>query len=481
MKTIRGYMWVPIALSLALAGVVAQSGRQQVPSRMDALADQAPGVPPEFAADILLRLAKHPDVKDKKWKICKVEEAFSLAARAQHPYKRVGGKHTDTRESRQSWDHGFDSLSLRCRAIDQMLELDTSRARALFEEIRIPELPAPQCHEALVPNIDIYYATFSHVLSQAFSAGDRVKGRDVEAIQERIQSIRSPIQIAPMVAVLLIGVRTSRQEELLSSLAASLGRLYTTDRQFAMCESQISGLLFQLQAAKLDVTPWIPAVRDLLVRQYTRPRCGDRSSSTDLPEGAREFNTFLEKFTHGLPADLSLPITSAEVRPSGISDSCRVTEFWQSADAKVIRQALTRLALRSENPRRAWSDSERTSSEWDAKRLELVKLLDGWHEGIEDATSLYHMKVDTYAVLSVLTPEGESREDAISKSLSFIEQNYGRIDDRSEWFTGFTALLDRVSISQQRSRLTEILHRSRNPVILLYAQWLDLAPHGRPL
>lgn len=477
-------MLFPVLLGLLMAGAVAQRRGEEAPLQLQALADQANGVPPEFSADILLKVAGHPGAHAKNWKIEKIEDAFTVAAGAQNAYKRIGGKHTDTRESRQGWDHGLDTLSLRCRAVEQMLDVDPTRARGLFERTKIPELPNPACNEALVADIGIYYKILFRVLQQGFSRSDRAEGRDTAAIEEQIRLMRWPCQIAPLADVILRGADSSRKQQLLSLLATSLQRVTTTDRQFAACETEIWSLLYRLRDAQAELSVWNVAIRDLLVRHYTQPRCPDRVSSDDLPEAAKELNAFLERLRHdrSLPENETHPIASSEVTPKEIAGSFKLTEFWQSPDAARILAGLRWLHHGNRGlpgPQRFWSDSERASADWEAKRVEVVKLLDSWHEDSEDAASVYHMKVDAYLTLAELTPEGQRRENALAELISTIEIYYHRLENRAEWFTGFAKLLQRMAQRGERSKLSESLKRSRNPVLSLYAGWLEIDSSGR--
>jgi hypothetical protein len=52
------------------------------------LTDRARSLPPEFAADALLRTAGSSTVTDVKWKREILEDAFNLAASAQEPFAR---------------------------------------------------------------------------------------------------------------------------------------------------------------------------------------------------------------------------------------------------------------------------------------------------------------------------------------------------------------------------------------------------------
>ncbi|MEN6605283.1 MAG: hypothetical protein ABFD86_22965 [Bryobacteraceae bacterium] len=487
-KFCRRWPWFLTVLALVPGGALAQTRSEKVPLQIQVLADRAAGVPPEFSADILLKLAGDPDVRDRDWKIRTIEDAFGRSMGAQNAYRLLGGRHTATREYRQSWDHGLDMLSLQCRAVELMLDLDSGRARTLFERIRLPELPAPKCRDALVADLSNFYTTFSLVLQGGFSASDRKKWRDIEAIEEQIRQMRSPIQIAPMTKVILTApvVSPEQKQRLLTTLAAvvSQPRLLTTDRQFAVYEGGIWALLYDLRNAHADLTDWIPAIRSLLVRQYAQPRCADHSMRDGLPEAAVEFNAFLDKLKRGLPfaAVPVHPIADAEIQPSEVAGSMELTELWQSADGAKILDRLRWLHHGNRGltgPNRLWSASERSAMEWDAKCREALKLLDEMKEGegAAEAAAVYHRKTTAYANILKLTPEGKIRENAAATLLAVLEHYYFRIENRSEWFSGFVTLQETALSKGGDSRLKAEIKQSKNPVISLYAAWLELTPH----
>jgi hypothetical protein len=485
--------WSLLALSLVPSGAIAQAieagaKTDKVPRAIQALADRAAGAPPEFSADILLKLAGHPDVHDKAWRIRVIEDAFAIAANAQNPYKRVGSSNTDTLDARQSWDHGLDALSLQCRAVESMLGVDPKQARDLFDRITLRQLPRPECREALSPDISGYYKTLTLILGGAYSAAERAKGRDIEALESQIQLAGAPSQIAPLARVILTApVNTTERQRLLSALAVALPRLSTSDRQFRACEYDLSNVSYEIQRqAPAALAVWAPAMREFLVRQYRIPRCGDHHDSKDgLPETASEFNAFLEKLKseQASVSNTVKPITKDEARPSEVADSMQVVMFWQSDAARKILSALKWLTHGNRDlpdSQRFWTDAERATTEWEARRLELLKLLDDWNEGSEDAAALYHMKASAYSLLAKLTPEGKARDNALTIFLSFLDQNYSQIENHSEWFTEFALFRDQMHYRKEDSRMLNPMKQASSPVIPLYAGWLEIAPPESP-
>src|SRR5450759_1492864 len=112
-------MWTMTAV-LLLAVHVPETAKR--PVEIGALVDRARGVPAEFTADALLRLADSKAVRGSEWKKELIEEAFAAAARAQHRTERIGEYLTDSRYGPAALGvgTGLDTISLQARAVSAM-------------------------------------------------------------------------------------------------------------------------------------------------------------------------------------------------------------------------------------------------------------------------------------------------------------------------------------------------------------------------
>src|SRR6266545_3316727 len=97
---------------LLLMLVQEQAVNPQRPKEVLGLVDQARGLPPEFSADTLLRIAGSQLITETRWKRELIEETFRTGSHAPLPFRRRGGLHTDTRPSHEAWDHGMEALTL---------------------------------------------------------------------------------------------------------------------------------------------------------------------------------------------------------------------------------------------------------------------------------------------------------------------------------------------------------------------------------
>ena len=152
---------LPLAFACA-AGVlaaglhVAAQGRPDRDADLRLLAMDANGVPPEFSADALLRIAGSGRVTDKEWQRYLLDEAFMRAYGAQEQYRRTTTQSipADSRQGadRQASDTALTRVSLQIRVVQLMLYVDASHARELFEWIELGLAPGT-CANPLVPAV----------------------------------------------------------------------------------------------------------------------------------------------------------------------------------------------------------------------------------------------------------------------------------------------------------------------------------------
>ncbi len=83
-----------IGMGLAAQEAAIPPAGEEKPKRpLDTLAlvDQARGLPPEFGADLLLKLAASPVIGEVAWKRELIEEAFTAGKQAQLPFRGLPG------------------------------------------------------------------------------------------------------------------------------------------------------------------------------------------------------------------------------------------------------------------------------------------------------------------------------------------------------------------------------------------------------
>src|SRR5581483_4328848 len=217
--------WLAVLLQLSGTGSTSLSH----PPEAAALIDRARSLPPEFSADILLRLAGSRLIRDRKWKQEVIEDAFVFGAHAQLPYLQHGESSSDTRSARAVSDNGLDTLTLQTRAVEAMLALDHQRAAAMFDEIALPRVPPLACTDVLIPDLSAYYRTATVVFERGFTKAQREKEEDVAFLDRIAGAVQSPPQVAPALKLILTAKLSDEQRLALAGrFAAALGQVNET-------------------------------------------------------------------------------------------------------------------------------------------------------------------------------------------------------------------------------------------------------------
>src|SRR5579863_3639162 len=153
LTNVRGSVAPRLAVLLLIPAVFAAEP-QKLPGALQSIADLATTAPPEFAADALLRIVESGKLADRNARRALVEQAFGLAASAKFGVRMNGlpGTVTDTASGSlsQAYALKLDVSSLQSRAVEDLLPLDASKARELFEQIVKPTLAPLTCDDALV-------------------------------------------------------------------------------------------------------------------------------------------------------------------------------------------------------------------------------------------------------------------------------------------------------------------------------------------
>src|SRR5215472_2061098 len=118
--------------------VTAQDQRPRRDAAIEFLEADAAGVPPEFEADVLIRLSQLPKV-DRTWRREMLDTAYERAYAAPEQYRRSTNQQipADSRQGAQLFAYGtaLTRVTLQIRAVQLMARIEPLHARDLFEWI----------------------------------------------------------------------------------------------------------------------------------------------------------------------------------------------------------------------------------------------------------------------------------------------------------------------------------------------------------
>lgn len=484
----------------ACAGVQAAE-QPKHPPEIEALADRARSLPPEFAADALIRIAESGKVADRNWKRGLLEDAFTFAAGAQQPYKRraaVGGG-TDARSgfTVRAFTQDLDACSLQCRAVNAMLALDAGKARELFNEIPPPRIPRLECEDALVYDVSAFYETLTKIVNTTFTAKELREEEHVAFAVRFLAGISSPAQVAPAAKMLAgLHVNPAQLEALTQSFSGALKGLSGDDRSFSWTVgpdsplgSAIALLAETLKRQGISNYALLEGYRGYLANHFSGNRCELLLSSSSLitpggtppnpgfPEAATFFNDKLR--AESFPPDIALAaLTPDDLKPAKTEGGMKREAGWDSQEMTGLVTKYRRLVFGEGG--QPYSPEQKDGVEWRSQLDDYMGALASWTGNQSgDAADYFRQKCLLYTNLIGLVPNGRERDSVLRSLLAFLKQNSFQNENRIEWFYAVNSLLARVATDPRGlAQLAAEMRECDDPVISLYASLEGLIPRS---
>jgi hypothetical protein len=424
-----------LVLVLLLAGLL-NAETPKLPEPYLSIAGLAYGAPPEIAADALLRMAEYGKLADRDLRRDLIEQAFRLAASAKFSVRLQGlpGSTTDTRSGSLSQSYGLklDTLSLQSRAVRDLLPLDQSKARELFQDIARPTLAQLACDDALVYEVSDYYQTLGAVASAGFTPKERAKEEHVSFLLDYLSQAAAPA-LAPLASVIQgAGVTPQQREILWARFNGLLENLQPDDRSYSASLAALSRLSAPEMQASLE--------------RFRQKSHGCESDSV-APNGAK--NTPQSKTATGTP---------------------KLERYWQSPAAQQLLQAGQKLRFGPQ--RNLLTDAERAAPQWQQQLADYLGQLSAWTPDQEKSEAdYYHQKCAVYQSLVELIPPGPQHDKLLEDYIDFISNSNLYRQSPSEWFLGPLDLLERVqSGSPGPTKVLDAFLASGNPALAVEAR-----------
>lgn len=454
-----------LAVMLAAGATVLGQERRTRDAQIDKLIADARAVPAEFSADALIRLAGFPQVSTAT-KVELLDEAFQRAHSARDDYRLSARPELpdDSRQGaqRQAFATGLNRVSLQSRAVQQMAFIDPPRGRERFEWIDL-NVSAASCDGPLVPAVDDYYTALGYIARTTFGS-DRAAA--LWFLEFHLWRAHLPSEL-PAVARAMQRFRPKPDEAayIESALRVIMQGARADPRGFSTASLDIVQRMADLQKADRDngIGGWdiMVSLRDYLTTQLKGPRCAD---SITEPLTAPAFNTALTL----LDADYAVkPIDGASLKPSGLLAPARIDYYWQSPEARRLREAWIQLRGRDRTPVPL---AVRVTSAWRDQAERLLTSIQQWTGLREPAPRDYlYQKSVLLMGLIELMPQSPVRVSALRALVEFLRHEDNDRNLRSLWFAMLRRLLE-MARGAERSQILTALEESQHPVMSLYAR-----------
>lgn len=479
-----------VLLGLCLAVAAAAAGKD--PAGFDALVESANGVAAEFSADALIRLAQAEEAGPARRREL-LEEAFRRAAGAQQPLKRraiLAPRNGPSGFLDRAYAQELDANSLQCRAVRAMLPLDRKKARELFREIPVPQLPRLTCDDPLVYDLSLYYETLAEVVKTAFTPAEAAGDEPFKLVTDYVRGLTSPAQVAPLARLLATApLKPAQTEALVMTFAGALKDFAGDDRSFTFSITRAGRLgprIAELAAAcaKLGIatTPLVEGYRAYLVRHLGGDRCGESADQPGISFGIKlnaDEELALDPvrfFNEKLRSDPVKPIAADEIVPGKVAGAAGGLRSCESPECRNLAKLYTGLVLGPNGM--PYGPDLKAGSEWQAKVKEYLAALAAWKDDpAASAAEQFQQKCLFYSDVMNLVPNSADRLAVLRSFLDFLKQNSFQRENRIEWFLPVNSLIARVSLDPVGlSDLLRDLRNSGDPVITLYTQLEERVP-----
>ena len=450
----------------------------QAPRRdpaVEILAADAAGLPPELAADALIRIAASPRVADNAWKRELLTEAFFHAYGARDGYRRSTPQAIppDTRQGARIFAYAtsLNRVSLQARAAQLMAYVDPERARELFGWIDLDLAPAV-CDDVVAPAVDEYYSALT-LLARTTFGDDRVAA--LRFFELFLWRARLPSEI-PAVARALVRFQPSGAEA--AYLESVFGFLLETGsidaRGFSTAALDIvsrSADLANAYQTAFGIRPYflMESLRSYLVTQIRGPRCADSVSESMTPAA---FNAALGRTK--MDEDIR-PLDGDTLRPSHLVAAAALDPYWVSGHPLQLRQAA--IDLRGTGPA-PYPLRIRQSEAWlqQAERM-LVDVEEWTGHGERTDRDYFFQKSALYLALLDLVPTSTLRTRTIESFVDFLRTKDDDNTNEPLWFAFLNRLLE-LSRGSDRPEILRAFDNAHNPSMTVYAQLERLVPVG---
>ncbi len=497
---------VALAAVVALGQITDAERRAKLPREIRDLIDQSPAAPPELAADILLRLVESGRITDKKIKAEMLEQAFVLAGAARYPMRLVIGVSGHTTDSDAGVRYAalaneLDTLSLRSRAIREMLDVDRKRALDLFRSMPPLHIPVHGCSDAMVERVDEFYSTLAALVSRSFEAAEKREGKHWELAESYLHSMVAPAQLEPagkMILALELGQK--QLEPMLSAYSIALHEMPADDRAFSA--STHADLLETLSRLAKDsenkgVSSYglVDAFRAYLVRHMRGARCEE---NVDPSKGAgKRLQGIVESFNSNLrliadPQGKQIrPIQPEDMQADKVEGRATVYEFWSKPGTEKLLMDLKHLRFgtpeqQAENDKKEprpdgrhqfLTVEQRSTLAWQTEAREYLNEVESWNKDHDETEENYfHEVCFIYTPLLVLVPPGELWDNVLASYVSFLKQSVVEKDSPPEWYLEVSRLirLDEADSAAQE-RVWQTMKSKGDIVMSMYVDLERLA------
>jgi hypothetical protein len=438
--------------------------------RLRLLGETARALPPEYAADLLLRLAAAASTREPARKAELYEAAFQAGAQAGVPLPRRAAfavlPDGDIRYQSLGAALRLDRLSIQARAVQGLLKLRPARARELFEQIPAPSVSKVTCAEALVPDPSVYYETLARVVELAYTPAEKARQDHLSTLQAAVQGASSSVQLAALARLLVEARLPAEHKELLATaLAGRLAAVNDDDRTYtvALRDLSLAGRVRSLGAqAGATAAALDEALKGLAGRQQKGVHCQgvlmDEVIKTPAGDMIVAANPNSDEKMPDKP-ELALHVRAYPQTEEGRALGTRIRGLWITPDGQMYRP-------------------DQKGTEWQAKAIDALAAVDAWEPARSGrVTDQLHERLVLYRGILQSGLNDEMQKKVLISYVAALAASPAQTECPAEWLVELHTLLDMIRMpagvnpppGALREAMLAELAQGRSPVTAAYA------------
>lgn len=449
------------------------NNQKLIPQNIINLLNQARSLPPEFYTDVLIRVAESKKINDTDTNIDLLKEAFEQAAQVQLKKKKTIFKsiNIDTRIGYldTAYNLNLDMLSLKCRIINNLVELDKNSAKEYFFGISLASYVKEtlSCKDIAIYNITVYYETARKIAERCFTNKEIEEGVRTRFIEEHITSMVSATQLNQVANLITTFNWSSPDLDIL--LAAYINKVAHLDidyRSFIASESlyktteSIHNLASYCEKRQLSSKYLTQAYREYIIKNLSQKVCPGSSEKEKLiPQLILRANGRLFRENPIVLKELKLEEDFLAEDPP----------FFSSTKSKSILDGLRR--LNADIQKKASGDSSYKETDLEENYSKFYANFRNWKASDEPTEEDYlNQKATTYKELIEIAQTEKQRDELLLEYILFLRDFKLENISRPEWFIHLNFVLKMIKSSNQETdmKVVKLLRNSRIGVAELY-------------
>lgn len=425
-----------------------------LPPAIRPVVEIARAAPPEMFADTVARLVESGRIPQKELQVELLDDAFHAAAGAKEPVRLIAIQATppDTRAiyRGKAGDLRLDALSLQSRILRQLLTVDRSKARELFDQILHPAPSlngdARVCEDPLLPDLSPYYEIAGAIAQSVFTAPEKEKEVHIQFLLTVLSQVRSPAELPAFARALeSVELKPEQLELLLASLAKTMESMDANFRSFASSidalQPEMETMTSRADSAHVGTEALVKAYRKYLVTQLTAARCNDDFS------GAQDAVAWISAHAS--------PLSAGETAPSKTGGVLKADPYFQSADSQQLGAALRQLSL-----------ADRSAPEWRNRLADFLRDYSSWQPPGDDMDA-FHQRATVLRALLGATPAGDDRDRIVAMCAALLESSNAERQSPAEWLWQAKMLME--AAGADASKMLAAFRASGDPALSLFA------------